>query len=222
MHGVCLDAILFRRVGSKDRFLGYARQVLPRRATFVVLLLSIGCYAVMGVLEWETWGIVLLETALTLGVMAAWWRYGQHASPKVAWGVCAAATLVLVIVGERDMLVGFASRHSIDAISKVARRWPAPQSSFVVSYGRQWPSASFYVQRECVKFFAREQRQILIDFLKTQPEVMVLVESGSPLEELLAAMPPSLDVQVNLPEHKGQAAFVAVRQRKADSLAQQR
>jgi dolichol-phosphate mannosyltransferase len=220
MHGVCLDAILFRRVGRKDRFLDYARQILPRRATFVMLLLSLGCYVATAVLEWETWGIVLFETALTLFVLAAWWRYGRSASAKVAWGVCAAATLAMVVVGARDLLTGFASRHSVDAIAKIARRWPARKTCFVVSYGRQWPSASFYLQRECVFFFPKEQRQFLVDFLKSQLEVVVLVESGSPLEELLAALPHSLDAQVNLPEREGQAAFVVVRQHRLERLAQ--
>jgi dolichol-phosphate mannosyltransferase len=222
MHGVCLDAILFRRAGRKDRFLGYARQLLPRRATTVMLLLSMGCYLVTGVLQWETWGIVVLELALTLVVLTAWWRYGRRASPKLAWGVCAAATLAMVVVGSRDLLVGFASRHSIDAIAKVARRSPARPSCCVVSYGRQWPSASFYLEHEIVWFFPKEYRQLLVNLMQTQPEVRVLVERGKLLDELLSALPPNLDVQVSLPDREGQAAFVVVHQRSPNSLAQRK
>jgi dolichol-phosphate mannosyltransferase len=220
MHGVCLDAILFRRVGHKDRFLGYARQTLPRRATLVMLILSAVGSLVIGILRWETWPIVVLELGLSLAAVLAWSYYGRLASPRFAWGVCALATLVMVVVSARDLLTGFASRHSINTIAKVARRWSGCHNCFVISYGRQWPSASFYLQRDCIGFVEKDQCQQLVNFLKTQPEAMVLVESGPPLKALLAALPPSLKAQVILPEREGQGACVVVRQCRPMSLAQ--
>jgi 4-amino-4-deoxy-L-arabinose transferase-like glycosyltransferase len=219
MHGVCLDAILFRRAGLRDRFLGYARQGLPRRATVGVLVLSAACYLVTGVLHWETWPVVLLETTATLAVLAAWWRFGPSASPRLAWGVCAAATLAMVVVSARDLVTGFASRHTVQAIARIARHWPGGTHYPVVSYARQWPSASFYLQRDCVTVFAREQLSFLVSFLKATPQALVLVESGPRLAELRAALPPSLEVQINLPEREGQAALVVVRRACATPLA---
>jgi dolichol-phosphate mannosyltransferase len=221
MHGVCLDAILFRRVGRKDLFMDYARQVLPRRATLVVLLLSMGCYAATGVLGWEKWAIVILETVLTLAAFAAWWRYGRLASPRLTWAVCATATLAMVVVAARDLVTGFASRHSVEAIAKAARRWPGGGTSPVVSFGRQWPSAPFYLRRDLVTFYERDACHALIEYLKQEREVFVLVESGEPLDELLQALPPVLEAQVKRPEREGQAALVVVRNHGRSSLARQ-
>ncbi len=211
LHGACLDAILFRRVGRRDQFLGYARQVLPWRATVVVLLLSAGCYVATGVLRWEAWRVVAVEAGLTLGALAAWWRYGKRAPAPWAWGACAAATLFMVTVAARDLIVGFAARHSVQAIAKTARRTPGEDSCPVVSYGRQWPSASFYLRREVVAFFDQGRLDHLVAFCQVQPEVIVLVEEGPLLDALLKALPAGLETQVKKPERVGQAALVVVR-----------
>jgi 4-amino-4-deoxy-L-arabinose transferase-like glycosyltransferase len=219
MHGVCLDAILFRRAGRRDRFLSYARQVLPRRATFVVLVLSAVCYLATGLLGWETWPVVLLELGLTAVALAAWYRFGTQASPRLAWSMCAAATVAMVVISARDLIGGFAARHTVQTIAKIARHWPGAAGYPVISYARQWPSASFYLQRDSVVVFAREQLPLLVKYLKKTPRTLVLVESGEPLQELLAALPATLDIRVNLPRREGQAALVAVRRTSATHVA---
>jgi dolichol-phosphate mannosyltransferase len=219
MHGVCLDAILFRRAGLRDRFLRYARQVLPHRATLAVLFVSAACYLVTGILGWESWPVVALETAATVAVLAGWWRYGRSAPPRLAWSVCAAATLAMAVVSARDLVAGFAARHTVQAIAKIARHWPGGTRYPVVSYARQWPSASFYLRRDCVTVFAREQLGFLVKFLKRTPQALVLVESGPRLDELLAALPPTLEARVHRPGREGQAALVAVRRVSAARLA---
>jgi dolichol-phosphate mannosyltransferase len=213
MHGVCLDAILFRRVGRKDRFMGLARQVWPRRATLVVLLLSAAGYTAGGLLGWEDPAVVAAEVAVSLAAVAAWWRYGRYASPKLAWTACAAATVAMMVVSVRDLVAGFAARHSLEAIACIARRWPGNEGRLVMSYGRQWPSASFYLRRDAVTFVPQQCRAQLVEVLKQQPETLVLVESGALLDALLAALPPNLEAKVTRPAHKGQAALVVVRQR---------
>jgi dolichol-phosphate mannosyltransferase len=219
LHGACLDAILFRRVGRRDRFLGFARQWLPYRATLAVLAFSLAAYLTTGILGWEKWGWVLLELALTLAAGAAWWKYGRRLSPPLAWAACAAATLTMVVGAARDLVAGFATRHTVGAIAKVARRWPGMGGLPVVSYGRQWPSASFYLRRDQVTFFDRGNTGLLVEFLRSQPGALVLVESGEPLEEVLRSLPPGLEAEVRLPEREGQAALVVVRPRTAPGLA---
>jgi hypothetical protein len=213
LHGVCLDAILFHQVGQKDRFLGYARQVLPRRATTTVLLVSMVCYAVTGVLGWEEWVLVTVEIVLTSAALAFWWKYGRRASPQLAWSACAAATLAMVVIPARDLVVGVASKHTVETVAKAARRWPGMEVLPVVSYGRQWPSASFYLRHDMVPFFEVSMEQSLVGFLKQQREVLVLVERGALLDKLVGLLPPSLEARVQLPQREGQAALVVVRQR---------
>src|SRR5262249_585339 len=119
LHGVCLDAILYRRVGRRDRFLGVARQWLPYRATLPVLVFSLAGYLTTGMLGWEKWGWVLLEMGITLAAGAAWWKYGRWVSPPLAWSASAAATLAMMVVATRGVVVGFAARHTVGAIAKV-------------------------------------------------------------------------------------------------------
>jgi 4-amino-4-deoxy-L-arabinose transferase-like glycosyltransferase len=221
LHGVCLEAILFRGVGRRDEFMAYARQLLPRRATYVVLGLSAGCYIATGVLGWEREAIVALETAVTGAALAVWWVVGKRASPRVAWGACAIATLAMVVVAARDLVTGVAGRHSVAAIASIARRWPGSSSCPVVSYGRQWPSASFYLRRDLVVFFERARWRDLVEFVKQYPEVLILVENGGPMEELLSVLPPSLEAHVKLPQRTGQAALVVVQRSGSQRQARQ-
>jgi 4-amino-4-deoxy-L-arabinose transferase-like glycosyltransferase len=212
MLGVCLDAILFRQVGHNDEFLRRARQGLPRRAALAVLALSTGCFLLTGILRWEQGVVVGFEVAVTGAAMAVWWRYGRRASAKWSWAVCAAATLVLVAVAARDLVVGVASRHTVQEVAAVARRWSG-RSRPVVSYGRQWPSASFYLRRESVAFVSENARPELIRFLQSCPEALVLVERGPLLTDLLHALPADLRTEVVLPEKEGQAALLLVQHR---------
>jgi hypothetical protein len=53
----------------------------------------------------------------------------------------------------------------------------------------------------------------LVRFLHKAPATFVLVESGPPLNDLLDALPESLEPIVHLPEREGQAALIVVRQR---------
>jgi dolichol-phosphate mannosyltransferase len=210
MLGVCLEAILFRRAGHIDRFMGYARRTLPYQATVVILLVSIGGYAVAGLLKWETWGLVLVEMALTLAGLVLWWRFGRSLGPKLAWATCGLATLIMVAVAARDLVVGFARTHTIQTIARIARHWPDGDKRLVFSYGRQWPSASFYLRRDHVIFVTREARPLLMELLKKQPDAMILVERGELLDELLASLPPGLKADVTLPAQEGQAALMVV------------
>jgi 4-amino-4-deoxy-L-arabinose transferase-like glycosyltransferase len=211
MHGVCLDTILFRRVGRKDEFMDFARQTLPRRATLVVLLVSAGCYMVTGILGWEQWKIVVVEIAVTLAALAAWWCLGRKASPRLAWSACALATLAMVVVAARDVVAGIATKHTLQGIAKVARRWPGNPMRPVVCYGRRWPSAAFYLRRENVFYADTGSRPMLVQFMKAFPEVLILVEHGPLLDDVLTMIPASCARAVTLPEHEGQAALVVVR-----------
>jgi dolichol-phosphate mannosyltransferase len=208
--GACVEAILFRRAGSRDHYLEWARQRLPRRATRLMLALSAGCFLVDGICGWDSGVLVAVEVTVTLGLLGAWWRWGRRARPLLTWGACTAATVLLITMAARDLLVGFTSRHTLAGVAKTARRWPGGANYPVISYRRQWPSASFYLRRDMVLYC--EQRQPLIDFLRTQVAALVLVESGPPLNDLLQVLPRTLETVVHLPEQEGQAALVEVRQ----------
>jgi hypothetical protein len=213
MLGCCADAILFRRAGRCDSYLSRAQQILPRRATFLVLGLSLGCYSATGLFGWQGWKLTVGETTVTALALVAWGHWSRWARPSVAWSVCALATLALVAVAARDLGIGFGKRHSLSSIVRIARRWPESEGYPVVSYRRTWLSALFYLRREDVRVFEERERADLVRFLHKAPATFVLVESGPPLNDLLDALPESLESIVHLPEREGQAALIVVRQR---------
>jgi dolichol-phosphate mannosyltransferase len=212
--GACIDAILFELQGRRDIYLDYVRQALPWRAVLFVLTVSAGSYVMISLLGWQTWGLAIVQAALSLALMIAWWRYGRHAPPRVAWAVCAVVTLLFVTFTMRDLLSGFASRHSPALIARLVRDLPGADSRTVVSYGRQWNSACFYLRRDVVCLCDQEHRDDLIKFLQKQAKTMVLVESGPPLVDFLAALPPTLGHEVHFPRKEGQAAVVVVRRQR--------
>jgi 4-amino-4-deoxy-L-arabinose transferase-like glycosyltransferase len=212
--GAWLDGVLFRRAGREDPFLDKARLGLPWGSTLVILGLSTACHLAAGVLGWRAWWLAGAGAALGIAAAAAWWGYGRRASPAQCWAACALATAAFVALAARDVVDGYASRHTLEGIAHAARHWPGTEGYPVVSYLRQWPSASFYLRREQVGFFDEGQLPGLIDYLGRQPGALVLVERGPPLEELLAALPHRLETTVRLPEREGQAALVVVRARR--------
>ncbi len=193
-----------------------ARQVLPRRVTLLMLLLSAGCYLATALLGWQDWWLVLAELTVTLGLAGAWWHYGRRASPALAWGACAVATLAFNLLAVQDLVAGFASRHSPASVARLVRRWPGGADYPVVAYARQWPSASFYLRRDLVAFCDQTQLPSLIALMKKSPQVLVLVESGPPLDDLLHALPNSLQAEVLRPQREGQVALLVVRHRGRD------
>jgi 4-amino-4-deoxy-L-arabinose transferase-like glycosyltransferase len=218
--GACMDAVLFYSAGRRESFLEFARQLLPVRLAVFVLTLSAGCYLTTSFLGWQAWGWAAIKAGTSLAVLAAWWGYSRWARPALAWGVCAAVVLAFITVAMRDLMVGYASRHSPAPVAKLLRELPETRRKPVISYGRQWNSASFYLRREVVCSYDEHHRQQLIDFLTKKPKTLVLVESGPPLQEFLATLPHTLKTEVHYPQKEGQAALVIVRSGKVEGLAQ--
>jgi dolichol-phosphate mannosyltransferase len=211
--GTCLDSILFRPGGRDDPRLDYARRWLPYGATLVILWTAAGGCVAGVLLDWQDRAVTLGEAVVLVAAAALWWRFGRAVQPTYAWGACAVATTLVLVIPARDLVEGYSARHSLTSVAPLIRRWPNLQADFIVSYARQWPSASFYARRDVIPFFDHSLRQSLIDFLETMPETLVLVESGPPLQELLNALPDGLKAEVRLPRREGQAALLIVRQR---------
>jgi dolichol-phosphate mannosyltransferase len=212
--GTCLDAILFEPACFSCRRLDFVRQALPRRSTVLVLLLLLGCLVAGGILGWQGRTTVVLGGAATLVGVASWWRYGKRLTrPWMSWAACAAATLALLVLGVRGLLTGYAARHSPAGTQHLIRGWSGCADCPVVCYGRQWPSAFFYFRREHMLFFGEDSLAGLEAYLRTQPQVIVLVENGPLRDGLVRAAPDSLQVRVPATVGTGQLSAVVVRQR---------
>jgi 4-amino-4-deoxy-L-arabinose transferase-like glycosyltransferase len=209
--GACIDAILFYSAGRRDSFLGLVRQTLPARLAPFILLLSGGCYLTTSFLDWQPWGWALTKALLSLAFLAVWWFWGRRSRPVVAWGLCAGVMLAFVTLAMRDVMRGYASRHSPAPIAELLRKLPDSKHRPVISYRRQWNSASFYLRRDVVLCFDEQHRESLLSYLSARPKTLVLVESGTPLEEFLSILPSRFTTEVHHPKKEGQAALVVVR-----------
>jgi 4-amino-4-deoxy-L-arabinose transferase-like glycosyltransferase len=211
--GACVEAVLFRPGASRHPFWRFARRTLPRRTTLAVLAVSVGCYLATAVLGWQKWGWVLGQVGLTAALAAAWCRYGRYATARLTWAACAAATLLMVVLASRDLKNCYAARHSPAAIARLIRHGAGEPAYPIISYGKQWPSALFYLRREVVRWFDANDPEVLVNFLQKRPEVLVLVERGPFLDSLLGLLPETLEPRVYLPKREGQIALVVVRRR---------
>jgi dolichol-phosphate mannosyltransferase len=220
LTGTCLDALLFEPGALQCRRLDFARQALPRRCTVIMLLLLLGCFVAAGVLGWQGRWTVVVGCALTIVVIAAWWCYGRGLRPSLKWAACAAATLALLVLGVRGLMTWYAARHSPAGAQRLIRGWPGCADCPVVCYGRQWPSALFYFRREHLGFFGEDGLAALEEYLRAQPQAIVLVESGPLLDGFLRTVPDSLEAAVPPTPSQGQLTAVVVRQRSRPGLGQ--
>jgi dolichol-phosphate mannosyltransferase len=209
--GACMDAIVFQLGGPADSYLAFTRYHLPRRLTYFTLAIAAGCYVITSLLGWQAWGWALAKAGLALAFLAGWWLWGRRTRPTVAWGVCAAVMLAFITVTLREATAGYASRHSPAPIAHVYRKLPDSSERPLISYGRQWNSASFYLSRDVVCCFDEQHQAELFSFLCSHPKSLVLVESGAPLQEFLNFLPAFFTAEVHTPKKEGQAALVVIR-----------
>jgi 4-amino-4-deoxy-L-arabinose transferase-like glycosyltransferase len=208
--GACGDAILFQSVGEVNRFLSLAAEVLPRRATPLILGVAAIAPLIAGWYGFTPWPWVIAQCVAVLLLLALWWRSAREARPVTVWATCVLATALCVTLVGRDVFDAFTTRHSIAAAAHVARRWHERTALPLVCYGRQWPSAWFYLRREDVTCI--EERSELLSYLQGRPGALILVESGPILDDLLASLPPSVETDVCTTNRIGQAAVVQARQ----------
>jgi 4-amino-4-deoxy-L-arabinose transferase-like glycosyltransferase len=210
--GGFLDAVLFRGVGAGESFINLVQSILPRWATLLVLWTSAISFLVTGALDWQEWGPVLIKTGLILAAMIGCWRYARRASPQVTWGILMVATLPLVGSAIPDLALGYASRHSPREVTELVGHYAEGTDCPVISFDRDWMSASVYLHRDGVPNFDKGNRDDMVLFLHQYSQVLVLVEKDL-LEELLTFLRKSFDAAEHYPANNPKVALVVVRNR---------
>jgi hypothetical protein len=159
---------------------------LARRATLLVLLLSLGVLALAGFKQMLDPGPALLLEALALVAL------GWFAARRVSWSVCVAVTFAALAIGVFYLQPAynrqFALRDQLPSEAALAARG-AP----VVCYPLRWDSVSFYLPHADVRVYTREQRHQLLADLRSRPRTLLLVKSGKVFEEFLRDLPDSVD-----------------------------
>lgn len=217
--GACLEAVVFRPLACLSKWLAYVPLTLPRWTTLVLLWGSSLFLVAPSALGWEDPGWPAPAMGGLLAAAAVWWRRGWRLRPAAAWGGCMAATVAL-LVAALHLDRGYAARHSPASVARWARHTRQPAADPLFAYGRDCPSATFYFRRDFIPCVYEEYRSCVPDFVGRGSEVLVLVENGRPLRDLLAALPRGAESEVRLPERAGQTALVRVRSRpSADAVA---
>jgi dolichol-phosphate mannosyltransferase len=214
MVGACLEAVIFGRAAQHDPYLRPARQLLPWNTTIALLVLSSLAYVAAAVLSWQPWWLALVLAMGALALAFVWRRYGRGVRPVLAWGTCAVACLGFLLFPIRDLATGYAAQHSPETLVRMIRHWPNSHQSPVVSFQRQWLSASFYLRREVVAYYQGAfVEEVVLPLLRDQSEVLVFVENGEPLEEFLKDVPATLSTEVLIPDQDSTVALVVVRRK---------
>jgi dolichol-phosphate mannosyltransferase len=211
MAGVCLDAVIFRSITGQHRVLAFAQRALPRRAAIALFITAAVAYILAYSLGWQSLARMLAMVLLALGLAAACWRYGQRLRPLAAWGMCTTVTTMFILFPLRDVSAGYAAQHSPLTLARMIRRWPGSHNSVLLSFQREWQSASFYLQRQVLCFYGEHLTPEIQEQLLQKPEVLVFVENGDNLNLLLSELPSSMDREVIVPDPDGSVALVVVR-----------
>jgi 4-amino-4-deoxy-L-arabinose transferase-like glycosyltransferase len=182
------------------------RSRLAKPATLFVLAMAIILLTLAGFKHMLEQRIVFV-----LGILAAISLAFFFTRPSCSWGICATVTFAILALGVYYLQPAynrqFALRDTLCSNVVLAEKGRLS----VVCYPQRWDSVSFYLPQANVRVYTRGQRQQLFADLRTRPETMLLVKSGSTLDELLRELPDSIEFVA--PEQSGLATAGWVRSR---------
>ena len=136
-------------------------------------------------------GVLLLVTCLL--VLACSQGILQKLTPARSWGVCATTMFVLLTASAQLILPGYAKRFAMRNQVRGQLAAGADPRVPVICYPRGWDSVSFYLERNDIRVYTREQRAKLVSDLANEPRTLAFVKSGLSLTEFLRALPRSME-----------------------------
>ena len=111
----------------------------------------------------------------------------------------AAGAFALLAVGHYVALPWYARHHSPFRDPEQVVRYCGDSTTPVVCYPRNCDSVSFYLCRDDLRTFRSKQTPELIDYLQTQPRVVVLFAHRNSLEALRRVLPTQLRLTDEVP-----------------------
>lgn len=163
------------------------------RATMVVLATASAASVL-------TPSVALLNSTAALllagtGVLAlvGLYHFAYNRSPATTWGVCGATTFAVLFLSLHVVLPGYAARFSlreqIEPYAELCQDRDVP----IVCYPRRWDSVSFYLGRDDVHVYTKDERRRLIADLRANPQTLAFIKSDHSLDELLRDLPGSME-----------------------------
>jgi 4-amino-4-deoxy-L-arabinose transferase-like glycosyltransferase len=152
-----------------------------------VALGGLGCGAALALFGMVS-GVVRPDVGLWLIGAALAGMALIYARPRLAWAGSFGLLVAAVYLGVVHLLPAYNDQFSV----RGALRRQARAGQEVVCYPMRYDSASFYLPRNPVRVFTKDQSGELIAHLKATPGVLLLVKSGPTLRRLLEELPPTL------------------------------
>jgi dolichol-phosphate mannosyltransferase len=119
-------------------------------------------------------------------------RRGRTQRPAVSWLMCAGITFGLLFAGVHQVLPNYARRFALRGqVRRHAERCSDPRVP-VVCYPRRWESVNFYLRRDDVRAYGKDQLPELIAELRAHPRTLLFVKSDQNLDAFLDALPATL------------------------------
>lgn len=113
--------------------------------------------------------------------------------PAVAWSVCGATTLAVLVALAYHVLPGYHRRAAVRGQVRAVAEAGGDTSLPVVCYPRRFDSVGFYLDRDDVRAFTAAEKLHLLDALRDRPETLLFAETGPALEDLLGDLPPGME-----------------------------
>jgi dolichol-phosphate mannosyltransferase len=167
------------------------RNLLPYQATVLVLALGVGLNLLAIAADLEKPGSGLVMAAGAALVLVWRLRRGPGRRPLLSWGLCGAATFVLLLAAVHLILPKYARKFSLRA--EVEPLLSENPQLPVVCYPHRWDSVSFYLRRNDVRMYTAETRAQFIADLCKGPQTLVFVKSDIYYQDLLRSLPASLE-----------------------------
>ncbi|MFL5244348.1 MAG: glycosyltransferase [Gemmataceae bacterium] len=140
-----------------------------------------------------TQAIVAVGVAMVMG--GAFYRVRTRLSTIRAWWLTAVVTFGMLFTAVYLVLPAYARKYSmrgqVRRFEEEARTTPIR----LACYPKSWDSVSFYLQAPSLNIYPEDRCRQLVADLASNPETLLFVKSGKPLETLLRALPPSLQFE---------------------------
>jgi 4-amino-4-deoxy-L-arabinose transferase-like glycosyltransferase len=118
---------------------------------------------------------------------------------RLSWAACGVVVLALSFAGVQQLLPAYNDQFALRGQLRRQARQADGSRRPVVCYPTRYDSLSFYLPRSRVRVFGRGQKRDLIAHLKSNPDTLVLIKSGSSLKEVLHELPPGVRLDIRQP-----------------------
>lgn len=134
------------------------------------------------------WTAAALASAGVLSAVLLGWEVNE-----MSWASSAVLIFGLLLLGVVELLPEYNRRFSLRAVLQDHTHVVSTRQLTVFCYPQRWDSIGFYLPDAPVRVFGRDKRPQLLAELAKGSEVLLLVRSGKPLQELLRELPESVE-----------------------------